>query len=194
MRTQKALIAATVLLAVACGSSDETTATDDPATTTSTIATTTTQLPTTTTEPDESATTVDPFRVETDRIIQAWIDGWLADDPALVVALYGEDSVYADKGCPFEMIGRAAIRGMVTGHMGGTTYKIADPVEITYNQTGAVVQWIWGGTHRGREFTMEASTTFEIENGLILRSTDSYTRSDAPPAWEQDCIAYNAGS
>jgi hypothetical protein len=157
---------------------------------------------TTTSGPDESTTstrpatttTVDPFRVETDRIIQAWIDGWLADDPAPVVVLYGEDSVYADKGCPFEMIGKPAIRGMVTGHMGATTYTVADPVEITYTQTGAVVQWIWGGTHRGDEFTMDASTTFEIENGLILRSTDSYDRADVPSAWEQDCIEYNAGN
>lgn len=200
-RTQIALLAAILLLTAACGSSDATTAAGDSPAKTSTVVTTTTQATTTTTTTSgvpsttpPATTTIDQFRVETDRIIQAWIDGWLADDPAQVLVLYGEDSVYADKGCPFEMIGKAAIRTMVTGHMGATTYTVADPVEITYTRTGAVVQWIWGGTHRAKQFTMEASTTFEIANGLILRSTDSYNRSDAPAAWEADCIAYNGGS
>jgi len=199
MRTRIGLLAAAVLLSGACGSSDETTATGDPSTTTSAAVTTTTQAATTTTSVAPSttpttATTVEPLRVATDRLIQAWIDGWLADDPAQVVALYAEDGVYADEGCPFVMRGKEAIRWMVTGHMGTTTYTVADPVEITHTRTGAVVQWLWRGTHRGKEFTMEPSTTFEIENGLILKSTDSYNRSDAPSAWEQDCIEYNTGS
>lgn len=199
MRTRIALLATTMLLVGACGSSDETTANGDPSTTTSTVVTTTTATPaaTTSVSPPRTSTTAptaEPLRVATDRLIHAWIDGWLAGDPAQVVALYSEDGVYADEGCPFVMTGKAAIRGMVTGHMGSTTYTVADPVEITYTPTGAVVQWIWAGTNEGEGFTMEASTTFEIEDALILRSTDSYNRSDTPSAWEEACIDFNGGS
>jgi uncharacterized protein (TIGR02246 family) len=139
-----------------------------------------------------TTTTFDSVTAETDRIIQAWIDGWLADDPEAVVVLYGDDSIYADIGCPFEMVGKSAIREMVSGHMMHTKYTKSDPVQVTYTDSGAVVQWVWAGTQRSEEFSMDASTTFEIEDGVIIKSTDSYERSDAPPGWEQDCIEYNA--
>lgn len=115
------------------------------------------------------------------------------EDVVGVVDLYDEDGTYADAGCPFEMNGHLSIRGMVSGHLQSTDYLVVDPVEVTYTETGAVVQWIWGGTFRGEEFTMEPSTTFEIEDGLIMRSTDSYERSDAPTEWEADCIEYAGG-
>jgi len=63
---------------------------------------------------------------------------------------------------------------MVMGHLQSTDYTAADPVEITYTDTGAVVQWVWGGIYDGEPFTMEPSTVFEIEDGLIVRSTDQY--------------------
>jgi uncharacterized protein (TIGR02246 family) len=140
-----------------------------------------------------STTTVDPFMEETNRIIQDWIEAWMAKDIDGVADLYAEDGTYADVGCPFEMNGKSAIRGMVSGHVQSATYTVVDPVEISYTDSGAVVQWIWGGTYNGELFTMEPSTTFEIEDGVIVRSTDSYNRSDAPSAWEGDCIEYAGG-
>ena len=44
----------------------------------------------------------------------------------------------------------------------------------------AIVEWLWAGTYRDEAFSMNPSTTFEIDTGLITRSTDSYNRSDAP--------------
>jgi hypothetical protein len=44
----------------------------------------------------------------------------------------------------------------------------------------AIVEWLWAGTYKDEPFSMNPSTTFEIDNGLIARSTDSYTRSYAP--------------
>jgi len=138
-------------------------------------------------------TTVDATTVETDRIIQTWIEAWMAEDIDGVADLYAQDGTYADTGCPFEMNGKPAIRDMVSGHVESATYAVVDPVEISYTDSGAVVQWIWGGIYDGRQFTMEPSTTFEIEEGLIVRSTDAYDRADAPPAWEEDCIEYAGG-
>ena len=80
---------------------------------------------------------------------------------------------------------------MVMGHLRSADYTTADPVEVTYTDSGAVVEWLWGGTYDGEPFTMEPSTNFEIENGLILRSTDQYERPEAPPGWEQACIEYH---
>lgn len=135
----------------------------------------------------------DTARAETDAIIQSWIDGWMDEDYSGVADLYVEDGTYADTGCSFEMNGKPAIRNMVMGHLQSADYTVADPVEITYTDTGAVVQWIWGGTYEGEPFTMEPSTTFKIEDGLIVRSTDMYERSEAPPGWEQACIEYHGG-
>ncbi len=44
----------------------------------------------------------------------------------------------------------------------------------------AIVEWLWAGTYKDEPFSMNPSTTFETDNGLIARSTDSYTRLDAP--------------
>ena len=82
-RTILCIVITAALLATACGDSDETTARVDPSTTATTVAATATQPPTTTTVP----TATDAATAETDRIIQAWIDGWLADDPNAVIAL-----------------------------------------------------------------------------------------------------------
>lgn len=149
-------------------------------------------LPSVTTMTVAPTTTIDAFQVETDRIIYAWIDAWKAEDAEAVADLYADDGVYADDGCPFVREGKAAIWGMVRDHMGGVKYTLVDPVEIIYTDNGAVVQWIWGGTHVGDEFAMDAQTTFEIEDGLIIRSTDKYELSDAP--WEQACIEQDPAS
>lgn len=133
----------------------------------------------------------DESRAETDEIIDSWIEAWMSEDYQGVAALYAEDGTYADAGCPFEMNGKSAIRNMVMGHLQWTDYTTVEAVEIIYSDTGATVQWIWGGTNDGEPFTMEPSTIFEIEDGLIVRSTDQYERSEAPPGWEQDCIQYN---
>ena len=134
----------------------------------------------------------DEFRAETDAIIDSWVEAWMDEDSRGVADLYAEDGTYADAGCPFEMNGKSAIHSMVIGHLQWTDYTTVEAVEVTYTETGAVVQWIWGGTNSGDPFTMEPSTTFEIEDGLIIRSTDLYERTEAPPGWEQDCIEYNA--
>lgn len=139
------------------------------------------------------ANDTDEFRAETDTIIDSWRQAWMDEDFMGVAELYAEDGTYADTGCLFEMNGRPAIRNMVMGHLQSADYTTADPVEITYTDTGAVVQWIWGGNYDGEPFTMEPSTTFEIDNGLIVRSTDQYERSEAPPTWEQACIQYHGG-
>ena len=160
-RTIPCVVIAAALLATACGDSDETT-----------------------------ATTIDAATLETDRIVEAWVEAWMVEDVDGVADLYAEDGTYADIGCPFEMHGRPAIRDMVAGHLVWTDYTVVERVETTYTDSGAVVQWVWEGTNDGDPFTMEPSTTFEIDNGLIVRSTDAYERSDAPPGWEQDCIDY----
>jgi uncharacterized protein (TIGR02246 family) len=185
-RTVPCIVIAAALLATACGDSDDTTATVDPPTTSTTVAATTTQPPTTTTLP----ATTDAATAETDRIIEAWIDAWIREDADGVADLYAEDGTYADIGCPFEMNGRPAIRNMVAGHLGPADYTIVERVETTYTESGAVVQWVWGGTYDLKPFTMEPSTTFEINNGLITRSTDAYERTESPPSWEQACIDY----
>lgn len=133
----------------------------------------------------------DALRAETDTIIESWRQAWMGEDYTGVADLYAEDGTYADTGCLFEMDGRVAIGNMVQGHLQSADYTTADPVEVTYTDTGAVVQWIWGGTFDGEPFTMEPSTTFEIEDGLIIRSTDMYERPEAPPGWEQACIEYH---
>lgn len=171
------LVLATALLVTACTNSDEATMPGDPATTTTTIAATTTQLPTTT----ETPTTHEPANAEADAIIQAWIDGWLADDPDAVIALYTEDGIYADAAYPFEY----DVDYLVRTHMGSTTYTVADRLNVTYSDTGATVDWLWEGTHNGREFSMNANTVFEIQDGKIVRSTDSYERCTAP--WTSAC-------
>jgi uncharacterized protein (TIGR02246 family) len=129
---------------------------------------------------DEQATTTDPVRVETDRIVQAWIDGFIASDPDAIAALYAEDGTYADVGFPFEIDGRTGIFTMVANHLMTTIYTAVDPINVTYTDTGAIVEWLWAGTYKDEPFSMNPSTTFEIEDGLITRSTDSYDRSDAP--------------
>ena len=128
---------------------------------------------------------------ETEAIINEWIRAWMAEDVEGVAHLYAEDGIYADAGCPFEMNGRIEIRNMVRGHLRSTDYTTVDPASIEYTDSGAVVSWVWGGTQDGEPFTMQASTAFEIENGVIARSTDSYDLSEAPPGWEAACIAYN---
>ena len=133
----------------------------------------------------------DEFRAETDAIIDSWVEAWMAEDSKGVADLYAEDGTYADTGCLFEMNGKPAIHDMVSGHLYWTDYTTVERVETTYTDTGAIVQWIWGGTNNGDPFTMEPSTTFEIEDGLIIRSTDRYERAEAPPGWEQDCIEYH---
>ena len=132
----------------------------------------------------------DVANAETDQIVDAWVDAWMGEDADGVADLYTEDGTYADVGCPFEMHGRPAIRDMVAGHLYWTDYTVVERAETTYTESGAVVQWVWEGTNYNDPFTMEPSTTFEIENGLIVKSTDSYERADAPPGWEQDCIDY----
>jgi hypothetical protein len=134
---------------------------------------------------------VDASRAETDTIIDLWRQTWMDEDFMGVADLYAEDGTYADNGCPFEMNGKPAIRNMVMGHLQSADYTTVERVETTYTDSGAVVQWIWGGTYDGDPFTMEPSTTFEIENGLIVRSTDQYERPEAPPTWEQACIEYH---
>lgn len=98
-----------------------------------------------------------------------------------MIALYAEDGIYADASYPFEY----AVDYLVRTHMGSTTYTAADPINIAYTDTGAIVDWLWEGTMMGAEFSMNASTAFEIENGRIVRSTDSYARCEAP--WTEDC-------
>lgn len=44
----------------------------------------------------------------------------------------------------------------------------------------AIVEWLWAGTYKDEPFSMNPSITFETDNGLIARSTDSCTRSDTP--------------
>lgn len=129
---------------------------------------------------DEQAATADPVQIETDRIVQAWIDGWIAQDPHAVADLYAEDGTYADTGFPFEMNGRSDIFTMVANHMMTATYTTVDAITITYTDTGAVVDWLWAGTYKDEPFSMNPSTTFETEGELIARSTDSYDRADAP--------------
>lgn len=136
--------------------------------------------------------TTDEVNPETEAIINEWIDAWKAEDAMGVGDLYAEDGVYVDAGCPFESVGRVAIRTMAYDHLQSTDYEVAEKVEVTYTDTGAVVQWVWAGLHDGAPFSMEPSTTFEIENGLIVRSTDTYDRADAPPGWEAACIALNS--
>lgn len=173
LRTIPCIVIAAALLATACGDGAETTANVNPATTATTVAATT-----------------DAATAEADRIIDAWVDAWMGEDADGVADLYAEDGTYADIGCPFEMHGRSAIRNMVAGHLGAANYTVVERVETTYTESGAVVQWVWEGTYDLERFTMEPSTTFEIDNGLIVKSTDSYERTDAPPGWEQDCIDY----
>ena len=120
-------------------------------------------------------------RRETDAIIQLWIDGWLADDPDAVIALYAEDGIYADAAYPFEY----PVDFLVPNHMVSTKYTVAAAQNVAYTDTGAVVDWLWEGTANGEEFSMHASTTFEIRDGKIQRSTDSYVRCIAP--WTEDC-------
>ena len=69
--------------------------------------------------------------------------------------------------------------------MGSTTYTAADRLNVTYTDTGATVDWLWEGTHSGSEFSMNAATVFEIQDGKIVRSTDSYERCTAP--WTSAC-------
>ena len=176
-RTIPCIVVAAALLATACGDSDETTATVNPATTATTVTTATTQPPATTTAP----TTTDAATAETDRIIQAWIDGWLADDPDAVVVLYTEDGIYADAAYPFEY----PVDYLVRTHMSSHTYTAADPLNITYMESGAIVDWLWEGTSNGSPFSMNATTTFETADGLIVESTDSFVRCEAP--WTEPC-------
>jgi len=58
-------------------------------------------------------------------------------------------------------------------------YTVADPVNVVHTETGAVVDWPIEGTGKGEAFSMNASSTFEIEDGMIIKSTDSYVRSEA---------------
>lgn len=43
-----------------------------------------------------------------------------------------------------------------------------------------IVEWLRAGTYKDELLSMNPSTTVETDNGLIARSTDSYSRSDAP--------------
>jgi hypothetical protein len=38
---------------------------------------------------------------------------------------------------------------MVRGHLESATYTLVEAVETTYQDSGAVVQWIWGGAYEG---------------------------------------------
>lgn len=173
-RTIPSLALATTLLLSGCGSGVESPTPGDPA---STAVATTPQLSTTTEAPE----TTDAANAETLAIIQAWIAGWLADDPNAVIALYADDGIYADAAYPFEY----PVDYLVRNHMATTTYTVVDPLEITYTESGAIVDWVWDGRADGEEFSMNATTIFEIENGKIQRSTDSYERCVAP--WTEDC-------
>jgi hypothetical protein len=69
---------------------------------------------------------------------------------------------------------------MLRGHLLPTDYTGLDLRSISFTDTGAVVEWILEGTYLDESFSIEASTTFEIDDGLITRSTDSYDISSAP--------------
>jgi hypothetical protein len=130
--------------------------------------------------------TVDPARARTDAIIAEWADAWIDADGERVAALHEPThGVYADAAVPYEKQGRTDIARMVGNHCFGIDYTSPPAISVTYTDTGAVVQWIWRGTvitgaDYGTEFSMQAQTTFEIEDGLIVRSTDDYDCAEAP--------------
>ena len=117
---------------------------------------------------------------DTEAIITELQEAWLDGDPARLASLYAEDGVLANIAVPFERTGRSSIESMLRGHLLATDYTMVDLRSITLTDTGAVVEWIWEGTYLDEPFSIEASTTFEIEYGLIARSADSYNIAKAP--------------
>lgn len=172
------LVAGALMLLTACsGSSAEPTTTSNETTglVTATQASTTVNV---ITGPSDHP--------ETDAIVAEWADAWVDCDGERVAALYEPTTgVYSDAAVPYERQGREEIARMVGNHCFGIDYTSSPVVSITYTDTGAVVQWIWEGTiirgaDGGTEFSMRAQTTFQIEEGLIVRSTDDYELGDAP--------------
>ena len=131
-----------------------------------------------------------PDPATTDRIIQGWINGRKAGDDFDFVSLYAYNGYYVDTACRFEANGRWDIGVMLRRHLKSADYDAVDPVAVTYTDDGALVQWVWSGTYDGEPFTLEPTTTFEVEDGLIVASIDSYNLADAPNHWSGDCALY----
>lgn len=124
---------------------------------------------------------------EIDAIINEWSAAWLASDGPRVAALYEPvHGVYADTaGGVGESEGAEEIAAMVRSLKFWIDFTGSEVISVDYTDNGAVVQFVWegmviSGADYGQHFSLRAQTTFEIEDGLITRSTDDYVLTDAP--------------
>jgi len=128
----------------------------------------------------------DAAHAEIDAIIDEWSAAWLASDGQRVAALYEPvHGVYADAAVGGEIEGAEGIARMVGDLTFWIDFTGSEAISVDYTDNGAVVQWVWEGmvvtgADYGEHFSMRAQTTFEIEDGLITRSTDDYVLTDAP--------------
>jgi steroid delta-isomerase-like uncharacterized protein len=116
--------------------------------------------------------------------LSEWIAGWQALDPDRVAAMYAEDAIHEVVATGETFSGREAVRANIAALM-----TAVPDAALTVNQafaTGEVgaIDWTFTGHYSGQlpgfpppagqELAFRAATLFELEDGLVVRTTEFY--------------------
>ena len=122
-----------------------------------------------------------PAAATAPEVVLAWVDAWVAADPAAVAALYAADGVYEDVPNNHR-IAAADIEASLAGYLGALGDIVVE-LDSAHGDAGwAVVEWTLSATNQGlfadapagTPFSVRNATVFALEGDAIARSADYY--------------------
>jgi steroid delta-isomerase-like uncharacterized protein len=120
--------------------------------------------------PAVSSVTVSP-------LIQAWMNAYSSQDPDAYAALYTPDGIYEDVPSGQAAQGREAIAELVAGYFATQADFVFEPVAFFQGDGWALLETDTSATdlETGKRITgIRFATVFELDDGLIRRSSDYY--------------------
>ena len=117
------------------------------------------------------------------RVLQDWVDAQNEHDSAKHAALYAKDGVLEDVANAFAAHGLDEITSFLSRADQGLTDVKVSVKNATASETTASIEYDFSATNsglipipgaKGKRFTSRAVTFFELDKGVIARSSDYY--------------------
>jgi steroid delta-isomerase-like uncharacterized protein len=110
-------------------------------------------------------------------LVQAWMDAYTSQDPDAYAALYTSDGIYEDVPSGQAAQGHEAIAELVAGYFETQADFVFEPLAFFQGEGWAFLETNTSATDldTGQRIAgVRIATVFELDNGLIHRSSDYY--------------------